>query len=166
MMKLLVIRHGIAMDRDEFAESGQPDDLRPLTEEGRRKMKDIAKWLRKKVKDVDILATSPLLRARQTAEIVADEFGIEKPEMTDALVPDSSFEDFEQWCALYADKKVVAIVGHEPHLSLLVTWFISGKRESRVELKKGGACLIDFESGAHHDSGTLSWLVTPRQMVK
>jgi phosphohistidine phosphatase len=165
-MKLLVIRHGIAMDKDEFGESGESDNLRPLTKEGRREMKDVAKWLRKKVKDIDILATSPLVRARETAEIVGKEFGIEEPEITEALVPDKSLEDFEQWCALYADKDIVAVVGHEPHLSSLVTWLISGNRESRIELKKGGACLIDFEAGAQHNSGYLTWLLTPRQMVK
>lgn len=165
-MKLLVIRHGIAMDRDEFAESGESDDLRPLTKEGRREMKDVARWLRKKVKAIDILATSPLVRARETAEIVGNAFDIEDPEISESLVPDKALEDFEQWCALYADKDVVAVVGHEPHLSSLATWLISGKRESRIELKKGGACMIDFESGAQHDSGTLSWLLTPRQMVK
>jgi phosphohistidine phosphatase len=165
-MKLLVIRHGIAMDRDEFAESGESDDERPLTKEGRREMKDVAKWLRKKVKAIDILATSPLVRARETAEIVGNAFDIDEPEITESLVPDKALEDFEQWCALYADKAVVAVVGHEPHLSSLATWLISGNRESRIELKKGGACMIDFESGAEHDSGTLSWLLTPRQMAK
>ena len=165
-MKLLVIRHGIAMDRDEFAESGESDDLRPLTKEGRKEMKDIAKWLRKKVKQIDILAASPLTRARETAAIVGNEFDIEKPEITTSLSPDRALEEFEQWCALYAEKDVVAIVGHEPHLSSLATWLISGNRESRIELKKGGACMIDFESGAQRESGTLSWLLTPRLMVK
>jgi len=165
-MKLLVIRHGIAMDRDEFAESGEPDNLRPLTKEGKRELKDVAKWLGKKVKEIDILATSPLTRARETAEIIGEVFEIEQPEITNSLDPDSSLEDFQQWCALYAEKNVVAVVGHEPHLSSLVTWLISGKRDPRIELKKGGVAMIDFEGGAQHDSGTLRWLLTPRQMVK
>jgi len=79
---------------------------------------------------------------------------------------EAALEDFEKWAGLYAHNNLLAIVGHEPHLSSLVTWLISGKRESRIELKKGGACLVDFEAEARHDAGTLAWLLTPRQLKK
>jgi len=154
-MKLLVIRHGAAMDQEKFAESGESDELRPLTPDGKRDMKKI-----------DILATSPLVRARQTAGIVADEMEMDDAEITDTLKPEAALEDFEKWAGLYAHNNLLAIVGHEPHLSSLVTWLISGKRDSRIELKKGGACLIDFEAEAKHDAGTLAWLLTPRQLKK
>jgi phosphohistidine phosphatase len=154
------------MDREEFAETGESDELRPLTRDGKREMKKIAKGIRKIVKKIDILATSPLVRARQTAGIVADEMEMDEAEVTDTLKPESALEDFEKWAGLYAHQDLLAIVGHEPHLSSLVTWLISGKRESRIELKKGGACLIEFEAEAKHDAGTLSWLLTPRQLGK
>lgn len=166
-MKLLVIRHGAAMDQEEFAETGESDELRPLTRDGKREMKKIAKGIRKIVKKIDILATSPLVRARQTAGIVADEMEMGEPEVTDTLKPEAALEDFEKWAALYAhNNNLLAIVGHEPHLSSLVTWLISGTRESRIELKKGGACLVEFEAEPKHDAGILTWLLTPRQLGK
>jgi phosphohistidine phosphatase len=165
-MKLLIIRHGAAMDQDEFAKTDQSDDLRPLTADGKREMKRVAKGLRKEVDEIDVLATSPLVRAAQTAEIVAEAYGMEITETTESLVPEARVEEFEQWCRAFRDKDTVAIVGHEPHLSSLATWLLSGKKESRIRLKKGGACLIEFDSDARHDSGTLNWLLTPRQLAE
>jgi phosphohistidine phosphatase len=164
-MDLLVIRHGAARDRGEFAQTGLSDDLRPLTAEGADEMRRVARGLRTQVKSIDFLATSPLVRAVQTAEIVAEAFGIEVSETTTSLTPDAQLEEFEKWCAGVGPKKVVAVVGHEPHLSTLVTWLLSGERESRVRLRKAGAALLEFESDVRRDSGTLGWLVTPRQLA-
>ncbi|MEO8193500.1 MAG: phosphohistidine phosphatase SixA [Gemmatimonadales bacterium] len=163
-MRLLVIRHAIAMDREKFARDEEPDDQRPLTAGGAKKMKRVVKGLRAEVRALDHLATSPLTRAVQTADIVADAYGIDEPEVTPALTPDARFEDFEAWCATHEDKDVVAVVGHEPHLSSLVTWLLTSHSQSRIELGKGGACLVDFESAPCRDSGTLSWLLTPKQL--
>ena len=66
-MKLLLVRHAIAEEREEFERTGEPDDQRPLTSEGRKKMKRAAAGLGELVNKVDILATSPLARAQQTA---------------------------------------------------------------------------------------------------
>ena len=165
-MKLLVIRHAIARDREKFAESGQSDDLRPITATGERKMKQIAKALVAEIGELDRLVTSPLTRAMETARIVADAFGIDKPEVTDSLVPDARPEQFEQWCGASNETGVIAIVGHEPHLSTLVTWLLTGRQESRILLKKGGACLLEFDLQPRRDSGTLSWLLTPAQLRK
>ena len=165
-MKLLVIRHGVAMDQDEFAESGESDDLRPLTAEGKKEMKKIAKGLCSEVETLDLLAPSPLVRAEQTAEIVADAYGIKVAEATTSLVPDAPLEEFEEWSATHWEKNLIAIVGHEPHLSTLVTWLLTGKHQSRVRLKKGGACLLEFDSEPRRGSGTLNWLLTPRQLAR
>jgi len=165
-MKLLVIRHAIAMDQAEFARTGQSDDLRPLTAEGKKEMEAVAVGLRAEVKTLDVLATSPLVRARETAVIVATAYAIGPTEVTDSLVPGASLESFEGWCASLVGKETVGIVGHEPHLSGLVTWLMTGKGESRIRLRKAGACLLEFESGVRRDSGTLGWLLTPRQLAR
>lgn len=164
-MELLVIRHGAARDRGEFAQTGLSDDLRPLTAEGADEMRRVARGLRSQVRNIDILATSPLVRAVQTAEIVAEAYGIEVRETTTSLTPDAQLEEFEKWCAGLGPKKLVAVVGHEPHLSILVTWLLSGKTDSRIRLRKAGVSLLEFESDVRRDSGTLGWLLTPRQLA-
>lgn len=163
-MQLLVIRHAIAMEQDEFAESGESDDRRPLTKRGVKRMQQVADGLRRIVKTVDHLATSPYVRAVETAEIVSDAFGSEPAEICAALVPDIPFEEFEEWARAHANDQVLGIVGHEPHLGALVTWLMTGSGESRVQLKKGGACMLDFDSEIRRNSGTLLWLMTPRQL--
>jgi phosphohistidine phosphatase len=159
-MKLLIIRHAIAAEREDF--SGPNDDLRPLTDEGREKMKRNVAGLRVLLPQIDTLATSPLLRAQQTAEIVAHAYAIDKTAVTDALVPEEPYAKLERWLAKHAEERVVAVVGHEPHLSGLATWLVTGANESGIALKKGGACLIDFARRAKSGEGTLEWLLTPR----
>lgn len=165
-MNLLFVRHGAAMDQEEFAKTGESDDLRPLTDEGATEMKAVARGLRAKVETLDVLATSPLLRARQTAEIIADAYGMGTPEITSSLIPGTPFEEFEKWCAGLGEKNVIAVVGHEPHLSSLVTWSLGCSPESEIHLKKGGACLLEFESRVERGSGTLDWLLTPSHLAR
>src|SRR5215208_162711 len=163
-MKLLVIRHAIAMDSEEFADTGEPDDRRPLTNYGAKRMRKNAKGMRTLVDKIDAFATSPLTRAIETAEIVSEVFSIDQAELCAALVPGIALEEFEEWARERSDTDVLAIVGHEPHLSMLVTWMMTGLQESRVQVKKGGACLLEFESAPRRNSGTLLWLLTPRQL--
>jgi phosphohistidine phosphatase len=163
-MDLLIIRHAVAGDRDSFAKTGKRDELRPITEEGTRKMLRAAQGLRRVVEQIDYLATSPLVRARQTAQIVADEFGIQVSEKTDVLSPEAKLSQFAQWLDEHRSRDVVAIVGHEPHLSTLVTWLVSGVDESRVELGKGGACLLTLDGRPRKGGARLRWLLTPRQL--
>ena len=163
-MRLLVIRHGIAEEQETFARTGQPDAERPLTKEGRRKMAEGALGLRTLVPELDRIATSPLVRAQQTAAIVAEAYGINAVETTDALVPHAKPAQLARWAAPHAGKNVVAVVGHEPHLSTLVTWLLCGMDDSRVELKKGGACLLECGEGPSRAGGVLLWLHTPASL--
>jgi phosphohistidine phosphatase len=163
-MKLLVIRHAPAGDRDRFAESGKPDDLRPVTAGGHKKMGLAARGLRALVPRIDLLVSSPLLRAQETAKIVAKAYGIDVGETTPALDPGSAMERFTEWAAPHADKDVVALVGHEPHLSTLVTWLLCGQEESKVQLRKGGACLIELEGAPRAGAAILLWLQPPKAL--
>jgi phosphohistidine phosphatase len=163
-MHLLIIRHAIAEDRDDFAKTGKPDDLRPLTADGRSKMIHCAEGLREIAPEISVLASSPLTRARETAEIVADEYGIDIRATTEALVPGAPLSAFIDWIGDRADQPVVAVVGHEPHLSELATWLISGVEKSHLELKKGGACLISFKGAPKKGSGTLEWALHPSHL--
>ncbi len=163
-MHLLIIRHAIAEDRDSFAGSGKTDDLRPLTDEGRAKMEVGAAGLRALLPDITLLASSPLMRAQQTAEIVGKEYGLEVGATTDSLRPRAAFADFANWIAERGPQDVVAVVGHEPHLSALATWLICGTKHSRIELKKGGACLLSFAGVPKKGGGTLEWALQPSHL--
>ena len=162
-MKLLIVRHGQAGDRDEFAATGQPDELRPLTREGAREMKAIARALHRIVPAIDTLATSPLVRARQTADVIAKEYDKSVVQI-DALKPEAAYDEFERWAGRGATGDVTAITGHEPHLSGLVAWLIGSSGDARLALKKGGACLLEFDALPRRGRGTLRWLLAPGVM--
>src|SRR5687768_9494137 len=134
---LLVVRHAIAEEREEFARTGQEDSLRPLTAEGRKKMRRGADGLRTVVPAIDVLATSPLVRAVQTAEIVAEAYGGLEMVTVQELSPDSELPAFLRWLGTQASGRMVAIVGHEPHLSGLTSWLLTGRNRSFISLKKG-----------------------------
>jgi phosphohistidine phosphatase len=163
-MQLLVIRHGIAEDAEAFAATGKDDSRRPLTKAGKRKMKEVAAGLLEVVESLDVIAASPLVRAQQTAEIVAEAYGDLRVDTVQALSPGSDPADLVDWLGKHASAEVVAIVGHEPHLGILVTWFMTGASDSRVEMSKGGAALLDFSSRVTAGSGTLEWVLTGSQL--
>ena len=163
-MDLLIIRHAIAEDRDAFANGGKSDDLRPLTDDGRQRMKLAAEGLRVVTPDITLLAASPLTRAQETAAIVGSEYGMEIGATTEVLRPRAAFPEFVEWAAEHGDKPLVAIVGHEPHLSGLATWLMSGGKHSRIELKKGGACLLSFHGAPKKGAATLEWALHPSHL--
>jgi phosphohistidine phosphatase len=165
-MQLLVIRHASAEDREAFASSGRSDSERPLTDDGREKMRSVVSGLRAVVPRIDLLASSPYARAMQTAEMVAGGFGLSRDSITvvDALTPDAPLQWLVSWLQRQAKPGVIAIVGHEPRLGDLVTWLMSGLSESRVAMKKGGACLLEFDGQPGPGIGVLRWLMTGRQL--
>jgi len=163
-MQLLIIRHGIAEDAEAFAAKGKDDSLRPLTKAGKRKMKEAAAGLRELVDSIDIIAASPLVRAQQTAKIVAGTYGDLAVATVDALSPGSDPSDLLEWIGEHASAEVIAVVGHEPHLGMLVTWLMTEARESRVAMSKGGAALLDFSARVEAHRGTLEWLLTGSQL--
>jgi phosphohistidine phosphatase len=162
-MQLVVIRHAIAMEREEFAPTGRHDSLRPLTDKGKAKMKSAAAGLRELVPSIDVLAASPFTRAQQTAEIVASAYEGLRLHTTSSLEPDSAFADFVAWLRTQRGE-MVAVVGHEPHLGTLVTWLMTGIEESRVPLKKGAAVLLEFPAVPSSGTGRLQWALTASQL--
>ncbi|MDP9201583.1 MAG: phosphohistidine phosphatase SixA [Gemmatimonadota bacterium] len=163
-MQLLVIRHGIAEEAETFATSGLDDSRRPLTKPGKRKMKEVAAGLREIVETIDVIGASPLLRAQQTAEIVAKAYGDLPVDTVQALSPESDPSALVGWLEQHESAKGVAIVGHEPHLGKLVSWLMTGVRDSRVAMSKGGAALLELSSPVTASGGTLEWLLTASQL--
>lgn len=165
-MQLLVIRHAIAEDKKAFAKTGRPDTERPLTKHGRTVMARVAEGLRTQVRSIDVLAASPLVRAAQTASIVAKEYGDLTVDTVPALAPQSPPAAFAAWLRTERKREVVAVVGHEPHLGMLITWLISGRRDSHVTLEKGGACMLEIDGRPGAQCATLIWLLPPDVLAK
>jgi len=163
-MHLLVIRHAIAMERDEFAKTGRPDSDRPLTDTGRRRMRKNARGLQRVSPHPDVIGTSPWLRAADTAAVVAETLGVERMETLEAMLPDRHPSELADWINDRADLSTVAVVGHEPHLGELVTWLIGGRPGMNVEFKKGGACLLRIDDRVDAGSAILLWHLTPAQL--
>lgn len=164
-MQLLVIRHAIARDREEFARTGQDDDLRPLTPEGRRRMRRAARGLRRVVPQLAVLASSPLVRAAQTAEVVAGAYGVPEwdtwPELAPGVAPGMLLDRLR---SLHVQGGPVAVVGHEPDLGELVSWLLCGQTRSFVEMKKGGACLLEFGGAPEAERARLLWHLAPAHL--
>ena len=163
-MKLLLIRHAIAEEREDFARTGKDDRLRPLTEEGRKKMKQAARGLRTLVPEIDLLATSPLTRAAQTGAVLDSVYGGLDEVEIEELAPETTPEELLRWLR---QQKVdtVAAVGHEPSLSQILGWLLTGTDRKLFAFRKGGACLLEFAEGEPAGgTATLLWALTPAQL--
>ncbi len=158
-MKLLIVRHAIALPHGT---PGFSDDERPLTREGIRKMKEAARGIRALDCTPAVILSSPLPRARHTAEILVQALGKEIPlQLINALAPSGSRADVYKEIRRHHNSGTLIVVGHQPSLGEIageITW---GSPEHYVELKKGGACAIDIEALTPVPRGTLLWLVTP-----
>ena len=163
-MDVLVIRHAIAEDWMSFARTGKSDELRPLTPEGRKKMQRSAAGLRAMVPRIDVLATSPLVRAVQTAEIIAAAYGDLELIQIEELTPAGYSEQLSRWLADQDPDSTIALVGHEPSLSSHVSWLTARSDDAFVEFKKGGTCLLRFYEGVFSGGATLCWMMTPKQL--
>lgn len=146
-MRLLVVRHGIAVEREEWAPRGASDDLRPLTRDGARKMRTGARALLRLVPELELIATSPLLRARQTAEIVqaaGDDLPLEE---TPSLRPEAAPASFGRWLRVHRELETVAAVGHEPQLGQLLRALCGGDDDLPESLKKGAIAHLRTRRG-------------------
>jgi len=157
---LYLVRHGIAAERG----SEWPDDAkRPLTSKGISRMRDVAAGLDALEADIDIVLTSPLVRARQTADLLAEAI---KPapevEIFAELAPGTSPAKVAEALARLDAYDGVALVGHEPGLGELAAWLVGAK--SPFDFKKGGVCRIDVAKLPPTGNGQLVWLATPKML--
>lgn len=166
MKEIYVLRHGIAVERGTRGYAKDSD--RPLTPEGRKKMRRIARTLRRFELSFDLILSSPYVRARQTAEIVAKAFKAEKGlKFSEHLAAEGDAEELiEQLRRLYHSPSSVLLVGHEPYLSQLISVLLTGEPDLALTLKKGGLCKLTTQRLTYARCATLEWLLTPRQMVK
>jgi phosphohistidine phosphatase len=161
-MEVIFFRHGIAMDREEWRGD---DDERPLTKAGAGSTKLAAQGLRTLKVQPDVLLSSPLVRAQQTAEIVQEALGAKgKIEVIDELRPDAPPDRFFIRLRHFPDDSVVLCVGHEPHLSTTISATISGKTAAAIAMKKAAACAVLFAAQPQAGAGKLIWLIPPKAL--
>ncbi|HEX6032903.1 MAG TPA: phosphohistidine phosphatase SixA [Anaerolineales bacterium] len=160
-MNLYLIRHAIAVD--EATSDYASDSERPLTDKGRKKMRQIAKALRRLGVEFDLILSSPYVRACETAEIVADVFKMKKEIVfSDHLIPEGNPELLIGEINEKHTVDSLAIVGHEPHLSALVGLLVADTSRIEMTLKKGGVCYLSADDLHHQDHrATLEWLLPP-----
>jgi phosphohistidine phosphatase len=159
---LFILRHGEAGNRMTVVEK---DSERPLTPEGRAEMLKIAKSLKAIGLQTDRIYTSPLRRARETAEIAAKILEIPTLEEWDELKPDGSKTGLYRKLARLEQNPRPILVGHEPYLTSMIGEII-GTTSAKIVLKKGGVAKVRITSFTPRISGELRWLLTPKIIAK
>lgn len=163
-MNLYIIRHAIAVNEGtaEFE-----DSQRPLTDKGRKKMRQIAKGLRTLGVEFDLILSSPYLRAQETAEVLGDVFKMKKKILfSESLIPEAEPEKVIAEINESHSVDSLALVGHEPHLSSLIGLLTSGNVNIDMTLKKGGVCRLSADDLHHEHRAALEWLLTPGILVE
>lgn len=158
--ELYLIRHGKAEERGE----AWPDDAkRPLTAEGIERMRLAARGLARLGVTFDVVLTSPFVRTRQTAELVATAFDIRPPVLAvESLTPNGSFQAILSDLEKQEKRARIALVGHEPHLGEIAAR-LAGVRQA-LEFKKGAVCRIDVKTLPPAGAGSLQWFITCRML--
>jgi phosphohistidine phosphatase len=162
MLELYLIRHGIAAERGKE----WPDDSkRPLTPDGIVRLRKSARALNGLGIGFDQIVTSPLVRTRQTADVIAEELKDHPAVATsDALAPAGSSAAVIQEITKNVRTPRLALVGHEPNLGELAAQLIGAR--TPLEFKKGGICRIDFDMLPPKGGGMLRWFLTPKMLRK
>jgi phosphohistidine phosphatase len=161
-MNLYILRHGEAA---EFGDPRYPNDAdRPLTARGALRTKALAHALRQWEITVDMILSSPLVRARATAEIVERGLRLhDRLEFTDDLAPSGDFGGLvSSLNEIRPAPKSLLLVGHEPHLSGLISLLCTGGQSLQLTLKKGGLCRLEVERLRAGRCASLEWLLAPR----
>lgn len=161
-MNIYIVRHGIAVEQGT---SGLSDADRPLTKEGIERMQKAARGLKRFLDPPDLIVSSPLLRAKQTAEILAVALqtrdGVEEwAELSPASAPHSTVTLLKS----HADTvKSVVLVSHEPHVSALAALLL-GMKPLAVSFKKGAICALSCPHSLAAGKAELLWFLTPKQL--
>ncbi|MBV8487672.1 MAG: phosphohistidine phosphatase SixA [Planctomycetaceae bacterium] len=161
MKELYILRHGIAVPHGT---PGVAEDDRPLTAKGEQRIKQIGRCLAAMGLEPERIITSPLPRARRTAQIVAQELHrTERMEITSALTAGENAQSIADWLSVRSESRLM-IVGHNPALSDLVSLLLTGEvGRLTCDLKKGGIAAF-FDSPNAGTGYCLGWIATPGLM--
>lgn len=160
-MKLYLVRHGIATQR--LGGNIVTDAQRPLTQEGVTETRLVSFGIRRLGIKPDLILTSQLVRAFQTAEIFAETFNAAQTmRMCDALAPGGTASDLYKTLREFKPAEEVFLIGHEPDMGRLAAMLLWAGPELDIPFKKAGVCRIDVSSVPPTAPGTLKWFITPK----
>jgi phosphohistidine phosphatase len=162
--KLYLIRHGIAADKGTYAS----DSERPLTDKGRRETEKVAKRLQQLGLRFDLILTSPLVRSRQTAEILTAAKLSERIEASDYLAPNGDIYSWLRWLEGRTDNsgRCLALVGHQPNLSHWAEILVWGDAKEALVLKKAGVIGLSLpETGTPVGKSQMFLLTAPKWLL-
>ena len=161
-MDVYILRHGKA----ESAGPGMGDGDRRLTKRGREEIAAAGRWMAAQELRFDLIAASPLVRAQETAAIIAESLG-EKDLVVSwkVLAPGGNPDVVCRLIAKHPDAQAILIVGHEPLLSSLISHIITGDENAAIAMSKGSLAKIRDFSDTLSPSGELHWLVTAPLMA-
>ena len=157
-MNVFILRHAIAVERGT---KGYADDSkRPLTAEGEKEIFIKTVEMQRRGLKFDLIFSSPYVRAKQTATIVAVTHHIKSSRIiyTKNLLPNANFRDLCKEINAHSKLKNFLLVGHEPHLSQLISYLLTGNNTLALELKKGGLCHLNFKTLVKPAAATLRLL--------
>lgn len=160
MVRLYLVRHAIAFERDDR----WPDDTkRPLTHKGTARMREVVDGLLEMNVELDLVITSPLVRAKQTADVLLAGFA-DPPALavSESLSPGGTPAGVADVLSRHMKLKNIALVGHEPSLGDLGAFLIGAK--APLAFKKGGVACIEMPTLPVVGRGQLIWLATPRML--
>lgn len=142
------------------------DSKRQLTPKGKRQLRQTAAAMKQMGLRFDLILSSPYLRAKQTAEIVAESVKLKKQlKFSSALAPDGSPKNLiRELNESRPAPENVLLVGHEPYLSRLISLLTTGGMDLTMDFKKGGLCKLEAGKLGHGRCAAFAWLVTPKQM--
>lgn len=156
--EIYLIRHAVAEERSD----AWPDDTkRPLTDNGISRMRKGARGLVRMGVTIDVILSSPLVRTRQTAELIAAAFDARPPIVTvESLQPGGSYQSVLNDLEKQSRRSRIGLVGHEPDIGHLAAQFIGSRQP--IPFKKGAICRIDLETLPPSGHGTLRWFMTTK----
>lgn len=164
-MILILMRHGIAVEPGDPAFPS--DHERPLSPQGRKRTIAAVRGMLELGIQPDRIITSPLRRARQTAEILGAEFSISGNQLTEsaALTPDADPQQVTKELRGFSADECIILVGHEPHLSMLTSYLLTGEPDGmNVVFKKAAVCGLELSGETGEPRGTLQFLLQPRHL--
>jgi len=163
-MDLFFLRHGKTFKRSP---KFRPDSTRPLTPEGEDLMRVVAAGIKRLDVEFELILTSPYVRAAKTAEIFHDVIKIGKMQITESLISEADpAEVIHEIDNKYSKCKGIVLVGHEPHMSHLMSILLTGRPDMQIDFKKSGFSKLSIDDLKPGKCACLKWLMTPRQLAR